>query len=112
MAWSFGGELRKEQTNNDLSGGSRPLYTFAGLFNFANDAPLFYQINADPRTGGPAQSQRYFRTSTSAFFAQNDWKVRPNLSRQPRPALGVLLAARREERPSEQPRPRPRRARS
>ncbi|HVF43483.1 MAG TPA: TonB-dependent receptor [Pyrinomonadaceae bacterium] len=80
QAWSFGGELRKEQSNNDLSGGSRPLYTFAGLFNFANDAPLFYQINADPRTGGPAQSSRAFRTSTSALFAQNDWKVRPNLS--------------------------------
>ena len=80
QGWSFGTEVRKEQDNNDLSGGSRPLYTFAGLFNFVNDAPLFYQINADPRTGGPAESQRYFRTSTYAAFAQNDWKVRPNLT--------------------------------
>ncbi|HEV3468115.1 MAG TPA: TonB-dependent receptor [Pyrinomonadaceae bacterium] len=79
-SWSFGGEWRKEQDNNDLSGGSRPLFTFAGLFNFVNDAPLFYQINADPRTGGPAESQRYFRTSTYALFAQDDWKVRPNLT--------------------------------
>jgi outer membrane receptor protein involved in Fe transport len=78
--WSFGGERRWEQDNNDLSGGSRPLYTFAGLFNFANDAPLFYQINADPRTGGPAQSKRSFRSSTDAFFAQDDWKLRPNLT--------------------------------
>ena len=78
--FSFGAEVRKEQDNNDLSGGSRPLFTFAGLFNFVNDAPLFYQINADPRTGGPAESQRYFRTSTYAAFAQNDWKVRPNLT--------------------------------
>jgi len=80
QAWSFGGERRWEQDNNDLSGGSRPLYTFAGLFNFANDTPLFYQINADPRTGGPAQSKRKFRSSTTAFFAQNDWKLRPNLT--------------------------------
>ncbi|MFL6229293.1 MAG: carboxypeptidase regulatory-like domain-containing protein [Pyrinomonadaceae bacterium] len=80
QAWSFGGELRKEQDNNNLSGGSRPLYTFAGLFNFANDTPLFYQINADPRTGGPAVSQRHFRSTTSALFAQNDWKLRPNLT--------------------------------
>jgi len=80
QAWSFGAEVRKEQDNNDLSGGSRPLFTFAGLFNFVNDAPLFYQINADPRTGGPAESQRYFRSSTYAAFAQNDWKVRPNLT--------------------------------
>ncbi|HEV8140243.1 MAG TPA: carboxypeptidase regulatory-like domain-containing protein [Pyrinomonadaceae bacterium] len=79
QGWSFGGEIRKEQDNNDLSGGSRPLYTFAGLFNFANDAPLFYQINADPRTGGPAQSKRAFRSATYAFFGQNDWKLRPNL---------------------------------
>jgi hypothetical protein len=79
-AWSFGGEARWEQDNNNLGGGSRPLYTFGGLFNFANDAPLFYQINADPRTGGPAESQRYFRTETYAFFAQDDWKVRPNFT--------------------------------
>ncbi|HYE15114.1 MAG TPA: TonB-dependent receptor [Pyrinomonadaceae bacterium] len=80
MAWSFGGEARWEQDNNDLSGGSRPLFTFGGLFNFVNDAPLFYQINADPRTGGPAESQRYFRSTTYAAFAQNDWKVRPNFT--------------------------------
>ncbi|MDX6575345.1 MAG: hypothetical protein QOE96_1298 [Blastocatellia bacterium] len=80
QAWSIGGEKRWEQDNNDLSGGSRPLYTFAGLFNFANDAPLFYQINADPRTGGPAQSKRNFRSSTDALFVQNDWKLRPNLT--------------------------------
>ncbi|MBV9927131.1 MAG: TonB-dependent receptor [Acidobacteria bacterium] len=80
MAWSFGGEHRWEQDNNNLSGGSRPLYTFAGLFNFANDAPLFYSVNADPRTGGLAQSQRHFRSSTTAFFGQNDWKLRPNLT--------------------------------
>jgi hypothetical protein len=80
QAWSFGGEWRKEQNNDNLSGGSRPLYTFAGLFNFANDAPLFYSINADPRTGGLAQSQRHFRSSTTALFGQDDWKVRPNLT--------------------------------
>jgi hypothetical protein len=77
---SIGGERRWEQDNNDLSGGSRPLYTFAGLFNFANDAPLFYQINADPRTGGPAQSKRAFRSGTDALFVQDDWKFRPNLT--------------------------------
>lgn len=80
MAWSFGAEVRWEQDNNNLSGGARPLYTFGGLFNFANDAPLFYQINADPRTGGPADAQRYFRSETYGFFAQNDWKVRPDLT--------------------------------
>ncbi|MCA1634611.1 MAG: TonB-dependent receptor [Acidobacteria bacterium] len=76
----FGGELRWEQDNNNLNGGSRPLYTFSGLFNFANDAPLFYQINADPRTGGPADAQRYFRSKYYGLFVQHDWKYRPNLT--------------------------------
>ncbi|HEX6183843.1 MAG TPA: carboxypeptidase regulatory-like domain-containing protein [Pyrinomonadaceae bacterium] len=80
MAWSFGGEHRWEQKNDNLGGGARPLFTFAGLFNFANDAPLFYEITADPRTGGIGQALRHFRSSTSALFAQNDWKVRPNLT--------------------------------
>jgi hypothetical protein len=59
--FKFGGEFRREFNDNNLNGGSRPLYTFASLFNFANDAPLFYQINADPVTGGPADAQRHFR---------------------------------------------------
>ncbi len=78
--WAFGGELRKEQDNNDLLGGARPLYTFGGLFNFANGTPLFYQIDADPRTGGPPDTQRHFRAHTLAFFAQDDWKYKPNLT--------------------------------
>jgi hypothetical protein len=79
-AWSFGGEWRREEDNNNLAGGARPLYTFAGLFNFANDTPLFYQINANPQTGGPPIAQRYFRNNNLAFFAQDDWKVRPNFT--------------------------------
>jgi Carboxypeptidase regulatory-like domain/TonB dependent receptor-like, beta-barrel len=79
-SWAFGGELRDEQDNNDLIGGARPLYTFAGLFNLANGTPLFYQIDADPRTGGPPDTQRHFRSHTLAFFGQDDWKFRPNLT--------------------------------
>jgi len=80
QAWKFGGEYRLEHNNDELNGGSRPLFTFGGLFNFANDTPLFYQINADPRTGGPADARRAFRTKYYGAFAQNDWKMRPNLT--------------------------------
>jgi len=79
-ALAFGGEYRKEEDNNNLIGGARPLYSMTGLFNFANDAPVFYQIDADPRTGGPPDTQRYFRSHTIAFFGQDDWKVRPNFT--------------------------------
>lgn len=76
----FGGEFRREFNDNNLNGAARPLYTFASLFNFANDAPLFYQINASPQTGGPADAQRHFRSNSYGFFIQDDWKVRPNLT--------------------------------
>lgn len=79
-AFSFGGELRKEYNDDNLNGASRPLYTFVGLFNLANDAPIFYQINADPRTGGVADAQRHFRSGGYALHVQDDWKVRPNLT--------------------------------
>jgi len=76
----FGGEFRREFNDNNLNGAARPLFTFASLFNFANDAPLFYQINADPATGGPANAQRHFRSSSYGFFLLDDWKARPNLT--------------------------------
>jgi outer membrane receptor protein involved in Fe transport len=76
----FGGDYRRELNDNNLNGAARPLFTFASLFNFANDAPLFYQINADPETGGPANAQRHFRSGSYGLFFQDDWKVRPNFT--------------------------------
>ncbi len=76
----FGIEIRKEQDNNNLLGGARPLYSFSGLWNLANDTPIFEAINVDPRTGLPGNAQKYFRTSDWGVFAQDDWKIRPNLT--------------------------------
>jgi outer membrane receptor protein involved in Fe transport len=78
--FKFGGTFRVEQDNSDSSGGSRPIYSFSGLFNLANDTPIFEAINADPRNGNPADAQRYFSTNYYAFFVQDDWKVRPNFT--------------------------------
>ncbi|HKF57764.1 MAG TPA: TonB-dependent receptor [Blastocatellia bacterium] len=79
-ATRFGAEIRREQDNNSLAGGARPLYSFSGLWNLANGTPIFEAINADPRSGLPADAQRYFRTGDYGFFAQDDWKFRPNLT--------------------------------
>lgn len=76
----FGGEVRKEQDNNNLVGGARPEFGFFRLWYLANDTPIFEAINIDPRTGSTADIQRYFRTSTYGFFAQDDWRVRPNFT--------------------------------
>jgi hypothetical protein len=79
-AMKFGVVVRREYNNSDESGGARPLYSFRGLFNLANDAPVFMRVNADPVTGEPADSQRYYRTPYYAGFVQDDWKARPNLT--------------------------------
>ena len=76
----FGVQITREQNNNDQPGGERPDYQFRGLLNFANDACCFFEeVTVDP-LGGELLSQRYFRTGDYAIFAQDDWKVRPNLT--------------------------------
>lgn len=79
-ALKYGVEFRREISNNDLSGGSRPLFTFPGLFNFANDAAVFEIIDVDPRTGRQADARRNFRNDFYGLFVQDDWKFRPNLT--------------------------------
>jgi outer membrane receptor protein involved in Fe transport len=76
----FGFQYRKEQNNNNEVGFARPLFTFSGLWNFANDAPIFEQNAVNPITGNPDSAQRYFRTSYYGGFVEDDWKVRPNLT--------------------------------
>ncbi len=75
-----GFEMRREQDNNNLVGAARPVYAIQDLWNFANDAPVYENINANPNTGAPSSSQLYFRTNVYAAFVQDSWKVRPDLT--------------------------------
>ena len=76
----FGFETRREQDNNNLVGGARPDFVFQGLWDMANSAPIFEQVDVNPVTGGPPDAARSLRTPYYGLFAQDDWKVRPNLT--------------------------------
>ena len=76
----IGGQFRWEQDNDNLLGGERPLYSFSGLWNVANNAPIYENIYADALTGGAANAARYFRDHGDAVFIQDDWRVLPNLT--------------------------------
>ncbi|MCY7374540.1 MAG: TonB-dependent receptor [Pyrinomonadaceae bacterium] len=79
-ALKFGTQLRFDVNDTSLIGGARPVFAFVGLFNLANDTPISEGINANPTTGAPADAGRRYRTNNYAFFVQDDWKVRPNLT--------------------------------
>ncbi len=76
----YGVQYRWEQDNDNLSGFSRPDYVFQGIWNYANDAPVFETLAANPGTGSVANGQRYFRDHNIAAFVQHDWKVAPNFT--------------------------------
>jgi hypothetical protein len=76
----MGFEARREENNNNLAGGSRPGFAFAGMWNFFNDTPIFEEIYANPATGGPGNSARHYHDHYYAAFVQHDWKVTPALT--------------------------------
>ncbi len=75
-----GMEARLEQNNNNLIGGSRPVYSFHGPWNFVNSTPIFEGIYANPATGGPGNSNRHLHDHYYAGFVQHDWKATPTFT--------------------------------
>ena len=69
------------QDNNDYEfGAARPIYVAHGLWNFVDGAPIYEGINVDPRTGTPTDVHKWYRQHDFAGFAQDDIKLRPNLT--------------------------------
>jgi hypothetical protein len=76
----FGFEDRREQDNDNEPGAQRPVYKFRGLLNLANDACCFAETVEVNPTGAQLNGARYFRDNDYGLFAQDDWKLRPNLT--------------------------------
>ena len=76
----FGAGYRWEQDNDNLLGGVRPDYAFGGLWNLANDAPLFESQTVNPVTGLEPNTAAHFRSQTFYAYIQHDWKATPTLT--------------------------------
>ena len=76
-----GFEVRREQDNdNTVISQVRPVYSFRGLWNLANDTPIFEGIIANPNTGGPPTVGNHLRSENYAAFVQHDWKATSQLT--------------------------------
>ena len=62
------------------AGGVVPSYTFNNIWDFLNDAPYTENIVVNPLTGAPESFRKDDRQMVYGFFAQDDWKIRPNLT--------------------------------
>ncbi len=79
-ALKFGGDFIAEQNNDTAPWAGRPTYWFGNPWSFANDAPHEQVAFFDPKTGTFTNLAAYTRSKYYAAFAQDDWKLRPNLT--------------------------------
>ncbi len=75
----IGGEYRRDLNSNGEIGFARPLYSFHRLWNLANGTPISERLTAN-QEGKPTANNTKFHTGELAFFVQDDWKFRPNLT--------------------------------
>jgi hypothetical protein len=76
----FGGEVTKLTFVQDAPWSARPQFYFKNYWNFLNDAPDLESGTFNPQTGAPTDVRKDSRSTILGFFAQDDWKVRPNLT--------------------------------
>jgi len=77
----FGGELTRLFYLNSCYGCAALNYNFFNLWDFLNDVPHVEGWNLfDPHTGKPTDQRQDDRENIWGFFAQDDFKLRPNLT--------------------------------
>jgi hypothetical protein len=76
----FGGEVTKLHFVQDAPWSARPNWGFNNYWDFLNDAPGKELGTFNPTTGVPTDVRKDSRSTLFGFFAQDDWKVKPNLT--------------------------------
>jgi len=76
----FGGDLTRLSYLQNCAGCGIPSYSFFNLWDFLNDAPAteFEQVN--PTNGAPSTIRQDDRENLWGLFAQDDYKLRRNLT--------------------------------
>lgn len=77
----FGGQYTRLAYLDSATWAASENFYFNNYWDFLNDAPRTESISgANPLTGAPTDSRKDDRQYIPAFFAQDDWQVRPNLT--------------------------------
>lgn len=82
----FGGDIYRELFNDRAPWDTIPAYNFRNLWDFANDAPRSQGYpwgsgtTFNPQDGKPTEVNKQIRDNIYAFFVQDDWKIKSNLT--------------------------------
>jgi hypothetical protein len=76
----FGGEATRLFYLQDCAGCGVPSYNFFNLWDFLNDAPKNEAGAFNPNNGFPTTIRQDQRENLLGFFAQDDFKLKPNLT--------------------------------
>ncbi len=76
----FGGEVTRLLYLQECAGCGVPSYNFFNIWDFLNDAPHSEAGGFNPQTGFPTTIRQDDRTNIWGFFAQDDLKLRKNLT--------------------------------
>lgn len=75
----IGGEYSRDVNAGGRISLARPLFSFVRPWNLANGTPVFESVGSNT-SGKPTPDDTIFHTTGLAFFVQDDWKFRPNLT--------------------------------
>ncbi len=76
----MGGELTRLYYLDESVYNARPTFGFRNEWDFANDGPYNESGQFDSATGIPFSNRQDNRENIWGFFAQDDYKIRPNLT--------------------------------